>query len=190
MRELGTVTDVPTDLEARAVEAIGAAAVQARNAEMWRSAHRLYDQALTAAGPATPETTRWRLLLGRARAAAEQRDLVAARRDVDEVLALTEDDRAAAQALTLLGEIQQMEGDYPGARGTLANAISAWVALGDIHGEAEAVRARGRVAMFASNMIEAEADLAEALALYRQAGDRRGEAWSLQNLATISFFQD
>ena len=96
VRELGTVSDVPTDLEARAVEAIGAAAAQARNAEMWRSAHRLYDQALVAAGPATPETTRWRLLLGRARASAEQRDLAAARRDVDEVLTLAEDDRTTA----------------------------------------------------------------------------------------------
>ena len=42
---------------------------------------------------------------------------------------------------------------------------------------------------FNNNMVAAETDLVEALALYREAGDRRGEAWSLQNLATISFFQ-
>ena len=82
-----------------------------------------------------------------------------------------------------------MEGDYPGARETLAGAVEAWVTLGDIHGEAEAVRARGRVSMFAGQTVAAEAELAEALALYREAGDRRGEAWSLQNLATISFFK-
>jgi class 3 adenylate cyclase/tetratricopeptide (TPR) repeat protein len=189
VRELGSVPDVPADLEARAVEAIEAAAVQARNAEMWRSAHRLYDQALVAAGPATDETKRWGLLLGRARASAEQRDLGAARRDVDEVLTLADDERTLAYALTLQGEIQLMEGEYADARKTLEAAIAAWVELGDVHGEAEAVRARGRVAMFSGSMAAAESDLAEALARYRAAGDRRGEAWSLQNLATISFFQ-
>jgi tetratricopeptide (TPR) repeat protein len=189
VRELGSVSDLPVDLETRAVDAIEAAAVQARNAEMWRNAHRLYDQALTAAGPATAETRRWNLLLGRARASAEQRELGAARHDVDEVLVLADDERVLANALTLQGEIQQMEGEYTTARKTLESAIGAWADLGDLHGEAEAVRARGRVEMFAGNMAGAEADLAEALSRYRAAGDRRGEAWSLQNLATISFFQ-
>jgi tetratricopeptide (TPR) repeat protein len=82
-----------------------------------------------------------------------------------------------------------MEGEYAAARKTLESAISAWADLGDVHGEAEAVRARGRVEMFAGNTGAAEADLSEALARYRAAGDRRGEAWSLQNLATISFFR-
>jgi class 3 adenylate cyclase/tetratricopeptide (TPR) repeat protein len=189
VRELGGVADLPADLETRAVDAIEAAAVQARNAEMWRNAHRLYDQALTAAGPATDEARRWSLLLGRARASAEQRELGAARHDVDEVLVLADDERVLASALTLQGEIQQMEGEYAAARKTLESAIAAWADLGDVHGEAEAVRARGRVEMFAGNMAAAEADLSEALARYRAGGDRRGEAWSLQNLATISFFQ-
>jgi len=43
--------------------------------------------------------------------------------------------------------------------------------------------------MFAGNTTAAEVDLADALTRYQAAGDRRGEAWSLQNLATISFFQ-
>ena len=102
---------------------------------------------------------------------------------------LADDERVLASALTLQGEIQQMEGEYTAARKTLESAIGAWADLGDVHGEAEAVRARGRVEMFAGHMAAAESDLAEALARYRAAGDRRGEAWSLQNLATISFFQ-
>jgi class 3 adenylate cyclase/tetratricopeptide (TPR) repeat protein len=189
-RELGTGTALPADLEARAVEAIETAALQARSAEMWRTAHRLYDQALAAAGPSTPDDTRLRLLLGRARAAAEQRELATARRDVETVLtAAAEGTRAHAEALTLLGDLLTMEGDYAAARATLERAIADWRALRSPHGEAEAIRVRGRTAMFGGSMADAETDLVQALALYREAGDRRGEAWALQNLATISFFQ-
>ena len=189
-RELGHAVDLPADLEPRAVGAIETAALQARNAEMWRSAHRLYDQALAAVGPLTDDTTRLRLLLGRARSAAEQREIGGARRDVDIVLtAADEESRAHAEALTLLADLQTMEGDYPSALETVEGAIAAWRVLGDVHGEAEAIRARGRTSMFSGSMAKAEADLVEALARYRDAGDRRGEAWALQNLATISFFQ-
>jgi class 3 adenylate cyclase/tetratricopeptide (TPR) repeat protein len=190
VHELGHATDVPDDLESRAVHAIETAALQARNAEMWRSAHRLYDQALAAAGPQTDESVRRRLLLGRARSAAEQREIATARRDVDTVLAAADDEsRAHADALTLLADLQTMEGEYADARETIEQAIVAWRVLGDAHGEAEAIRVRGRNSMFGGSMVDSEVDLAQALALYRQAGDRRGEAWALQNLATISFFQ-
>jgi len=67
------------------------------------------------------------------------------------IASLADDDRVQANALTLQGEIQQMEGDYGAARKTLEAAIAAWADLGDVHGEAEAVRARGRVEMFAGN---------------------------------------
>jgi len=189
-RELGHLADVPADLETRAVAAIETAALQARYTEMWRNAHRLYDQALLAAGPAIDDATRLRLLLGRARAAAEQRDLADAQRDVDAVLLGADDDtHACADAMTLLADIQTMEGDYVAARETIEVAISKWRALRDVHGEAEAIRVRGRNSMFSGDMGAAEADLAQALARYQEAGDRRGEAWALQNLATISFFR-
>ena len=190
VRELGHSADLPPDLETRAVAAIETAALEARSAEMWRSAHRLYDQALHAVGPQTDDAVRLRLLLGRARSAAEQRELAAARHDVDTVLAAAADDsRVHADAVTLLADLQTMEGDYAGARSTIEAAIAAWRSLGDAHGEAEAIRVRGRNTMFSGSTTDAEVDLAEALALYRDAGDRRGEAWALQNLATISFFQ-
>lgn len=188
--ELGPSAALPSDLETRAVAAIEAAAVQARHAEMWRSAHRLYDQALTAACSHTPDDVRLRLLLGRARALAEQHDIEAARRDAQEALDGADEHSAAyADALTLLGDVQTMQGAYAESDETIGRAIAAWRALGDPHGEAEAIRVRGRNAMFGGTMADAEADLVEALALYRTAGDRRGEAWALQNLATIAFFQ-
>ena len=188
--ELGPSAALPPDLETRAVAAIEAAAVQARHAEMWRSAHRLYDQALTAACSHTPDDVRLRLLLGRARALAEQHDIEAARRDVEEALEGADEQAAAyAGSLTLLGDVQTMQGAYAESDATIGRAIAAWRALGDPHGEAEAIRVRGRNAMFGGTMADAEAHLVEALALYRTAGDRRGEAWALQNLATIAFFQ-
>lgn len=188
-RELGGIRDMDDDLESRAIAAIERAALQARAAEMWRGAHRLYDQALGAAGPATGDDTRSRLILGRARSAAEQREVAAARRDVDTLLATVDDgSRLYADALNLLADIQTMEGDYGAARATVERAINAWRLLGDAHGEAEAIRVRGRASMFGGDLTGAERDIAEALARYRDAGDRRGEAWALQNLATISFF--
>lgn len=188
-RDLGPSAALPADLELRAVQAIESAAHQARSAEMWRNAHRLYDQALTAAGPQTSDGVRLRLLLGRARAAAEQRDTRSARDDVDTVLAAADEDSVAhADALTLLADLHTMEGDYREADAIIQRAIAAWRALGDAHGEAEAIRGRGRNAMFSGRMPDSEADLAEALALYRRVNDRRGEAWALQNLATIAFF--
>ena len=189
-RELGHAGVLPADLEARAVAAIEQAALEARHAEMWRSAHRLYDQALTAAGTATTDDVRLRLLLGRARAAGEQHETAAARRDVDTVLEVADEGSFThADALTLLADVLTMQGAYAEAHDTILGAIAAWRRLGDAHGEAEAIRVRGRNSMFGGSMVDAEADIIEALALYRKAGDRRGEAWALQNLATIAFFQ-
>jgi class 3 adenylate cyclase/tetratricopeptide (TPR) repeat protein len=188
--ELGPAHALAPDLELRAVSAIESAALQARYAEMWRSAYRLYDQALTAVGHHTPDDVRLRLLLGRARSAAEQHETAAARRDIDVVLEVA-DDRSPAQAnaLTVLGDLLTMQGAYAEARAAIEQAIAVWQALGDAHGEAEAIRVRGRSSMFGGSMADAESDLVEALELYRTAGDRRGEAWALQNLATIAFFQ-
>jgi tetratricopeptide (TPR) repeat protein len=182
--ELGPVTGIPTDLADRAVPVLELAASRAVGAELWGNAARFYDQCLRL----LPH--RWRLQLGRALASAEYRDLPTAHADLDDVLdEAPEHSRFRARALTQLAEVRQMEGDYVGAFALVDEALELWRELGEEHGLATALRARGRTSTFTGDMARADADCGEALAVYRRIGDRRGEAWALGNLATISFFR-
>ena len=190
MRELGSVSGVSADFAPRALPVLEAAARRATESEVWRNAARLYDQCLALTDEDTPDTDRWRLLLGRAHALAERRELAEARADLHEVLEdAPSGGRVHAMALTQLGEIHQMEGDYPASFATIEEALALWRDLGDEHGLATALRSQGRTAMFHGDFAQAEADCTEALELYRNLRDRRGEAWALQNLATIAFFR-
>jgi class 3 adenylate cyclase/tetratricopeptide (TPR) repeat protein len=190
LAELGPIAGIPADLSVRALAVLERAADRARGAETWRAASRLYDQALAIPAAADAPQTRWRLLLGRGRALAEQRDLPAAREDVEEVLdGAVDDPRMTARALTLLADIEQMSGDHDRSIATFDQALAIWRELGDEHGVAEALRRRGITAMFLGDLDSADAQIAEALEAVRRVGDRRGEAWALQNLATISFFR-
>ncbi|MCJ7436963.1 MAG: tetratricopeptide repeat protein [Acidimicrobiia bacterium] len=190
LRELGSVSGVSDDFASRALPVLEAAARRATESEVWRNAARLYDQCLALTDDHTPDTDRWRLLLGRAHALAERRELAEARADLDEVFEdAPSGGRVHAMALTQLGEIHQMAGDYPGSFETMEEALAMWRALGDEHGLATALRTQGRTAMFHGNFVQAEADCTEALELYHNLRDRRGEAWALQNLATIAFFR-
>ena len=190
LAELGQVAGIPADLNERAVSMLERAADRARGAETWRAAGRLYEQAIVLHGPDAPIETRWRLLLGHGRALAEQRDLPAAREDVEEVLeAAASDPHTTARAMTLLADIEQMEGKNVQSLATFDTAISMWRDLGDEHGVGEALRRRGITAMFLGDLDSADEQIGEALEVLRRIGDRRGEAWALQNLATISFFR-
>ncbi len=190
LAELGQVTGIPADLTDRALQVLEKAGDRARGAETWRSASRLYEQALTLRAADIPEATRWRLLLGHGRALAEQRHLPGAREDVDEVLETAASDaHTTARALTLLADIEQMEGNHDQSLTTFDRAIALWRELGDEHGMGEALRGRGITAMFRGDLDGADVQISEALEAFRRIGDRRGEAWALQNLATISFFR-
>ena len=189
-RELGSITGLAPDFAERALPVLRTAAHRATEGEVWRSAARLHDQCLALLPAGASDEERWHLLLSRAQALAEDRELTAARADLDEVMEevpVTSPERA--RALSQLAEVLQMEGDYPGSMATVADALALWRELGDDHGLATALRARGRTLTFAGNLDAADTDCSEALELYRKIGDRRGEAWALQNLATISFFQ-
>ncbi len=190
LREIGTVDGIPDDFAARALPVLKSSAHRATGSEVWRYAARLYDQCLALTDEHTPEAERWQLLLGRAHARAERRELVEARADLDEVM---EDAPARsavhAKALTQLAELHQMEGDYSASFAAIEESLALWRELGDEGGLATALRAQGRTAMFHGDLDRAEADCTEALELYRNLDDRRGEAWALQNLATISFFR-
>jgi class 3 adenylate cyclase/tetratricopeptide (TPR) repeat protein len=188
--ELGQVPGIAPDFPEQAVSVLERAADRARSAETWKLAARLYEQALAVPSAALPQETRWRLLLGRGRALAEQRDIPTAREDTEEVLeAAGGDNRTTARALTLLADIEQMEGLRDQSLETFDRAISLWRRLGDEHGVGEALRGRGINLMFLGDLDGADEQISEALETYRRINDRRGEAWALQNLATISFFR-
>jgi class 3 adenylate cyclase/tetratricopeptide (TPR) repeat protein len=188
--ELGPVAGVPAELTDRAVPVLELAASRAVGAELWQKAARFYDQCLRLLPPDEPDEHRWQLQLGRALASAEYRDLPTAHTDLEEVLdEAPEQSRFRAKALTQLAEVHQMEGDYARAFAVVDDALELWRVLGEEHGLATALRARGRTSTFTGDMVRADADCSEALAVYRRIGDRRGEAWALGNLATIAFFR-
>jgi predicted ATPase len=186
--ELGGVEGIPPDLDARAVDYLQRAANRAERQERWRGAAELLSVALKLVGP--HDARRPDLLVARARARAEMRDLVAARADASAVLhdARTRDDRRGeAAARTVIGEIEHREGELVVAAATLDDAVERWRELGDRSGLAEALRAQGLNRMFLGELAEAELSIGEALELCRVEHDQRGEAWGLQNLAWIAF---
>ncbi len=188
--ELGPVQGVPVGFTDRALEVLLQAASRANAAELWRSAARLYDQCFRMLPSDVDDELRWQVQLGRAQAHAEYRDLAAAAADIDDVLEeAPPESHYRARALTVLAEVKQMEGDYPASFATVDEALDLWRTIGDEHGLATALRARGRTFMFTGDLQRAGDDFGEALAVYRRLGDRRGEAWALGNLATTAFFQ-
>jgi class 3 adenylate cyclase/tetratricopeptide (TPR) repeat protein len=190
VRELGAVSGVSASLPIRAIEVLERAADRARGAELWKSAARLSEQALTILPHDAAPETRWNLLLGRGRALAEQRELAAAREDAEEVLeGGSRDPRTEARALSLLADIEQMGGNHDTAVEIFGRALDLWRELGDEQGMAGALRGRGLTAMFEGDLDTADSHFTEALAAYRRVKDLRGEAWALQNLSMISFFR-
>ncbi|HMF83580.1 MAG TPA: adenylate/guanylate cyclase domain-containing protein [Acidimicrobiia bacterium] len=190
VRELGRVDGVPPDLRARAVDALEQAAVHAEHVEAWPRAQRRYEQALAVLPDDAPDAIRSRLRLARAQARVEQRDLTGVRQEITELLnaARSGGDRvAAAQALTVLADCQQKEGNLIASDATYEQAVAEWRALEDARGVANALRGRGMTLMFKGELDEAEAAIQQALATFQGIPERRGEAWALQNLAWIAF---
>lgn len=187
--ELGPVDGVDDDIRTRALEALALAARQAEDTEGWLAAGRLYDRSL---GLITGDEPLQRLpaLLGRARARSAQRELDLARTDalaVLEAARAAQDARLEAQALSLLGVIQQHAGEHDAAKRTLADAERRFREMGDASGVASALRDLGVTHLFCGELDEAERLLSEALDTYRSVGDERGVAWAMQNLAWIAF---
>jgi class 3 adenylate cyclase/tetratricopeptide (TPR) repeat protein len=186
--ELGTVDGIPPDLDARAVEYLERAASRAERQERWRNAAELLTIALKFASRLHPR--RADLLVARARARAELRDLDEARADaqllLDEAQA-RDDRRAIAGGLTIIGMIENREGDNRAASSTLDDAVQRWRDIGDRNGLAEALREQGINRMFLGDLVDAEVPITEALEISRAERDQRGEAWAMQNLAWIAF---
>jgi class 3 adenylate cyclase/tetratricopeptide (TPR) repeat protein len=187
--ELGRVPGVPVDIREQAVTALQRAADRAELIESWVLFGQHHDRALGLLG-AEAGARRWRALLGRGKAAVQQRRIDAARDDLLTVLAEAKDAgevRPQAEALTQLGAAEIAVGAYDSAEETLADALECWRELGDDAGGADVLRELGVSHLFRGDLVQAERFVSEALAAYRASGRERGGAWALQNLAWISF---
>ncbi|MGZ4714537.1 MAG: adenylate/guanylate cyclase domain-containing protein [Acidimicrobiia bacterium] len=191
LTELGTGEGLPGTMAHEAASFLSRAARRAEQREDWKSAEKYLDHALPLIDRDEPQE-RLGLHLLRAHARAEQRDTAGARHDlavVDRLARELGDAAALAAATTILGDVQQKEGDPTTAGATLDHAVELWRELDDAHGLAEALRFSGMTALFRGQMEKAGAEIEEALSLFRSAHDLRGEAWALQNLAWLSFIQ-
>jgi len=187
--ELGAVPGVPADIREQAVETLGRAADRAELIESWKLFGEHHDRALGLLPP-EPSPARWRALLGRGKAAVQQRRIDAAREDLLVVLteaAAAGEPRPQAEALTQLGSAEIAVGAYEAADETLGQALEKWREVGDDAGGADVLRELGVSHLFRGDLVQAERFVSEALASYRASGRERGAAWALQNLAWISF---
>jgi tetratricopeptide (TPR) repeat protein/transcriptional regulator with XRE-family HTH domain len=88
-------------------------------------------------------------------------------------------------ALTSLGYVQRLTGDYKAALETLARALDLCANLGDQRGQANLLVVRGVVERLTVDFSTATATLTKALELYRTYGDSLGQADALNELGNI-----
>jgi len=81
-----------------------------------------------------------------------------------------------ANALTSLGDVRRLTGDYPGAARDLEEALGIHRDLGDRLGQANALTDLGGVRVMTGDFPRGTRDLEEALGIYRNLGSRRGQA--------------
>jgi tetratricopeptide (TPR) repeat protein len=97
-------------------------------------------------------------------------------------------DRATqATALTYLGRVLRLTGDYPGADTPLARALGIRREIGDLLGEANTVAELGRVRHAIGDTAAAGDSYARALQIYREIGNRLGEANTLAELGRVRY---
>jgi tetratricopeptide (TPR) repeat protein/transcriptional regulator with XRE-family HTH domain len=87
-----------------------------------------------------------------------------------------------AHALTGLGDVRRLTGDYPGAARDLQEALGICRDLGDRPGQAVALTHLGYTRRLTGDLPGAARDLREALGICRDLGDRRGQALALTRL--------
>jgi class 3 adenylate cyclase/tetratricopeptide (TPR) repeat protein len=193
-QELGSVPGVPDDVCPRALKTIERAAHWAYEQDIPMVSVRLLDQAQELLAD-DDHYNRRRLLLARAHARSSLRQLDLARADLaalnlgEEVPGATPTQVKAWRAhyLSVLGDIEQKEGDNAGAIATLDQAIELWRDVGEPHEVASALRNVGFAKLLTGDLAGSEAAITEALAMFRDMSDRRGEGWALQHLAWIAF---
>jgi len=93
--------------------------------------------------------------------------------------------QAEASALTDIGDIQMLSGNYPEAIASLTEALEICREYADILGEAHALSILGYVQHLTRDNRAAAANLATALSVYRDHSDRPGEASALAYLSEV-----
>ena len=88
-------------------------------------------------------------------------------------------------ALTQLGIVQELTGDYPAATASLTWALDLFGELGDRRGQACALNQLGVVQWLTGDYPASAASLTRALDLFGDLGDRRGQAWALNQLGVV-----
>jgi tetratricopeptide (TPR) repeat protein/transcriptional regulator with XRE-family HTH domain len=93
--------------------------------------------------------------------------------------------RGEADALTQLGILRSLSGDYPSAAASLARALAQYRDLEDRHGQADALTEMGFLDVLTGDYPAAAASHQRALALYGGLGDRLGQASALSGLGKV-----
>ena len=95
-----------------------------------------------------------------------------------------------ANALTDLGDVRRLTGDYPAATQDLEQALGIYRDLGDRRGQANALHNLGAVRLLTGDYQGAAQALEQALGIYQDFGDRRGQANALRDLGDIRWLED
>jgi tetratricopeptide (TPR) repeat protein/transcriptional regulator with XRE-family HTH domain len=95
-----------------------------------------------------------------------------------------------ANALSDLGDVRQLAGDYPAAAQALEQALDIYRDLGDRQGQANALSDLGAVRRLAGDYPAAAQAEEEALGIYRGLGDRLGEANALRIVGSLRLSTD
>ncbi len=95
------------------------------------------------------------------------------------------DQLGEANALTDLGDVRRLTGDYPAADQVLQQALDLYRDLGDRLGPANALNGLGAVRRLTGDYPAADQVLEQALDLYRDLGDRLGQANALRDLGYV-----
>jgi tetratricopeptide (TPR) repeat protein len=119
------------------------------------------------------------------RQAGHWRQSVALHETAGRVAAAAHDQRGHADALTNLGEVQRMTGEYAAATTNLDAGLTLYRELGDRRGQAAALTFLGALQWMTDRNEEATTSLTEALTLHRELGDRLGQANALNNLGEV-----
>ncbi len=146
------------------------------------------EQWFTGAIEFAPEADQPMMLLGRAKARAEQRNVSGTRSDLDHLDSLGVDDPPLrAKALVVRGDIDAKAGDFQHSTEALTEAIKQLHGLGDLAAESAALRLLGLTDMHRGDVESAQSSLELARRVAAEAGERREEAWALQSLAWFAY---
>ncbi len=190
--EMGPIPGVPDEIREQALTELDRAAARAEQQGAGRTAEHLLNHALSLVGE-DEEDLACRFHLERARTYCALRELDSARSDAHVVTDMAErmcDRTSLGRALTVLGEVEQKEGDMAASITTLDRAVAIAEEVGDRQGAANALRVRGMSLLFTGDLDAADESIARALVVFRELEDRRGEAWARQNLAWRAFLHN